>query len=152
MCRTQAGCLTFGCALLTMSLHRHMCIQMVQCPVRLFAPIPTALVHSLDLFISPARSLVLLRTRDGYERINGRKWMAALSMISDRASEPHVSRVAYRWRSWYCVRDHAGWSSACRRWRMLIHGLLVLSRPVWPPVRHRLTRILRRHLMLRWVG
>jgi hypothetical protein len=43
---------------------------MVECAVCLFAAIPAALVHSLDLFISATRALVLLGAWDGYEGID----------------------------------------------------------------------------------
>ena len=55
-----------------MRLHRDVRIQVVKRSVRLFASIPAALVHALDFFISATRSLMLLRTRDGHERVDRR--------------------------------------------------------------------------------
>ena len=53
-----------------MALHGNVGIEMVQGTVRLLATIPAALVHSLNLLITPARPLVLLRTWDGHERVH----------------------------------------------------------------------------------
>ena len=53
-----------------MALHGNVGIEMVQGTVRLLAAIPAALVHSLNLLITPARPLVLLRTWDGHERVH----------------------------------------------------------------------------------
>jgi hypothetical protein len=53
-----------------MALHRHVRVQMVQSTVGLLAAVPTALVHALDLLVSPAGALVLLGTRNGDERVN----------------------------------------------------------------------------------
>lgn len=43
---------------------------MVQRAIRLLAPIPTALVHALDLFIPSSRPLMLLRARNRYEGVH----------------------------------------------------------------------------------
>jgi hypothetical protein len=64
------GKLTLRSALLSVGLHGNMSIKVVQCAVGLFTAIPTALVHSLNLFVSSSRSLMLLRTRNGHERVN----------------------------------------------------------------------------------
>ena len=53
-----------------MALHGDVGVEMVQGTVGLLAAVPTALVHALDLLIPSARSLVLLRARDGYERVH----------------------------------------------------------------------------------
>ncbi len=53
-----------------MRLHGHMRIQMVQCPIGFFASVPTAFVHSLDLFVASPRSLVLLGTGYGYKGVD----------------------------------------------------------------------------------
>ena len=53
-----------------MALHGDVGIEMVQSSVGLLAAVPATLVHALDFFIPPARPLVLLRTRDGHERVH----------------------------------------------------------------------------------
>ena len=70
--------LTFWRSLWTMRLHSDVRIQMVQGAVSLFTTIPSAFVHPLDLFVSPSRTLVLLRARNRDERIYCREWMPAL--------------------------------------------------------------------------
>lgn len=55
-----------------MRLHRYVCVQVVERAIRLLASVPAALVHSLDLFVSPPRSLVLLSAWNGYERVDSR--------------------------------------------------------------------------------
>jgi hypothetical protein len=62
----------FRSALLAMRLHCNVRIQMVQSTVSLLATVPPTFVHALNFFISPAWSLVLLRARNGYKRINCR--------------------------------------------------------------------------------
>lgn len=61
-----------------MRLHCDMRIQMVESAIGFFTAIPSALVHALNFFITPARSLVLLCTRDRDEGINCGKWVTAL--------------------------------------------------------------------------
>ena len=56
--------LTFGGPLLTVSLHRHMGIQVIQRSVSLLTSIPTALIHALNFLIPSSRSLVLLGARN----------------------------------------------------------------------------------------
>lgn len=63
--------LTFWSSLISMRLHRHVCIQVVQRAIGLFASLPATLVHALDLFISTSWSLVLLCAGDGYKGIHG---------------------------------------------------------------------------------
>lgn len=53
-------------------------IQMIQCSIRLLAPLPSTLVHALDLFVSATRALVLLRARNGDERVHLGQWMRVL--------------------------------------------------------------------------
>lgn len=53
-----------------MRLHRNVRVQMVERAVCLFAPIPPALVHSLDFFIATTWALVLLSTRDRDEGVD----------------------------------------------------------------------------------
>lgn len=67
---------TFGHPLRAMRLHSDMGVQMVQCAVGLLAAVPAALVHALDLLIASARSLVLLRTRNGHKAVDlrGRRY------------------------------------------------------------------------------
>ena len=67
--KTNQG-LTFRSALRTVRLHRDMRIEMVERAVGFLATVVSALVHALDLFVPPARSLVLLSTRDRNERIH----------------------------------------------------------------------------------
>lgn len=47
-----------------------MCVQVVERAVCLFAPVPPALVHSLDFFVPTAWPLVLLSTRNGDEGVD----------------------------------------------------------------------------------
>ena len=61
---------TFWGALLPVRLHRDVRVQVVQRAVGLFAPLPAAFVHPLDLFVSSARALVLLGARDGHKRVD----------------------------------------------------------------------------------
>jgi hypothetical protein len=58
---------TFRCSLRTVRLHCDVRVQVVQSTVGLFASVPAALVHALNLLIAAARSLVLLRTWNGYK-------------------------------------------------------------------------------------
>jgi hypothetical protein len=62
--------LTLWRALLSVTLHCDMSIKVVERTIRLFATIPATLVHALDLLVSPARSLVLLSSRNWYKRVN----------------------------------------------------------------------------------
>lgn len=62
--------LTFRRPLLPVRLHRDVRIQMVECPVRLLAALPSTLVHALDFFVAAAGALVLLGTGDRDERVN----------------------------------------------------------------------------------
>jgi hypothetical protein len=57
----------FRCSLRTVRLHCDVRVQVVQSTVGLFASVPAALVHALNLLIAAARSLVLLRTWNGYK-------------------------------------------------------------------------------------
>jgi hypothetical protein len=61
---------TFRSALLTMRLHRDVRVQMIERAIGLLAPVPATLVHALDLFIAPTRSLMLLRAWNRYERVD----------------------------------------------------------------------------------
>ena len=56
-----------------MRLHRYVRIEMIQCPIRLFTSIPSALIHPLDFFISSSWSLMLLSTGDGNEAVHLRR-------------------------------------------------------------------------------
>lgn len=73
---------------------------MIQGTVGLLAAVPAALVHALDLFITSARSLMLLRAWDWNEGIYGGQRMtplgtslAMLTQISTRDVNQH-RRVA----------------------------------------------------------
>ena len=59
--------LTFRRALLAVRLHRNVRVQVVERSVRLFATVPTALVHPLNFLVAPPRPLVLLRTGNWHE-------------------------------------------------------------------------------------
>lgn len=61
-----------------MRLHRDMGIQMIERAICLLTPLPSTLVHALNLFIAPARSLMLLGAGDRDERINLGKRMRIL--------------------------------------------------------------------------
>lgn len=62
-----------------MRLHGHMRIEVVESTICLFATIPSALVHPLNLFIAPSWPLVLLRAWDRYEGVDGGQRVAALA-------------------------------------------------------------------------
>ena len=64
-----------------MRLHGDVGVQVVQCPVGLFATVPAALVHALNFFVSPARSLMLLRTGNWNKRIDSRQRMSTLGEV-----------------------------------------------------------------------
>lgn len=67
----------FWGSLRTVRLHRDVRIQVIEGAIRLFTTLPATLVHALNLFIAPTRSLVLLRTWNWNEGVHRRKWMAA---------------------------------------------------------------------------
>ena len=56
----------------------------------------------------------------------------------------------YRWRAWDRMRDHSRRRAACCRRRLILHLRRVVTCPVWPPILHGMTRILR-HLLLWWI-
>lgn len=64
------GRLTFRSALLAVGLHSNMRIEMVQSAVCLFAAIPAALVHALNLLVAASGTLVLLGTGNRDERVD----------------------------------------------------------------------------------
>lgn len=68
-----------------MRLHCDVRVQMVKCAIGLFASVPTTFVHALNFFISSTRSFVLLRTRNGNERVHSRERMSALYASSVKA-------------------------------------------------------------------
>lgn len=43
---------------------------MIEGTISLFAAVPAALIHPLDFFVASSRSLVLLRSRNWYKRVN----------------------------------------------------------------------------------
>lgn len=70
---------TFGCSLIAMRLHGDMRIKMVQCTICLFTTIPSTFVHTLNFFVTTTRTLVLLSTGNGNERVyleETREWLA----------------------------------------------------------------------------
>lgn len=58
---------TFWCSLLAVRLHCDVRVEMVQGAIGFFAAVPSTLIHTLNLFVTPARSLVLLRAWNGYK-------------------------------------------------------------------------------------
>ena len=60
---------TFWSSLGTMRLHRHVCVQMVQCTISLFTPIPSTFVHTLNFFVTATWTLMLLGTGNRDERV-----------------------------------------------------------------------------------
>lgn len=62
--------LTFWGALLTVRLHSNMGVQVVQSTICLLTSIPSALVHTLNLLITTAGTLMLLGTWDRNERVD----------------------------------------------------------------------------------
>ena len=58
---------TFWCSLLAVRLHCDVRVEMVQGAIGFFAAVPSTLIHTLNFFVTPARSLVLLRAWDGYK-------------------------------------------------------------------------------------
>jgi hypothetical protein len=65
---------TVWSSLLTVRLHSNMSVQVVQSTVSFLATVPAALVHALNIYVSPPRSLVL-RARIG---VNWRQRMSTL--------------------------------------------------------------------------
>ena len=61
-----------------MRLHCDVRVQVVERAIRLFAAVPTALVHALDFFVASSRSLVLLRAWNRDKRVNRRQRVTAL--------------------------------------------------------------------------
>ena len=61
-----------------MRLHSDMGIQMIERAICLLTSLPSTLVHTLNLFIAPARSLMLLGAGNRDKRINLRKRMRIL--------------------------------------------------------------------------
>jgi len=57
----------FWCSLLAVRLHCDVRVEMVQGAIGFFAAVPSTLIHTLNLFVTPARSLVLLRAWNGYK-------------------------------------------------------------------------------------
>lgn len=75
---------TFGSSLLSMRLHGDVGIEMVQSAVGLFATVPATLVHALNLLVSSSRTLMLLRSGDGHERVN--LWKIKFALANARCS------------------------------------------------------------------
>lgn len=66
-----------------MRLHRNMGIQVVECTIGFLATIPSALVHALNFFIATARTLMLLRTRNGDKGVDLRQRRIESQRVSD---------------------------------------------------------------------
>lgn len=62
--------LAFWGAFGAVRLHGYVRIQMVQRAIRLFAALPSTLIHPLDFFIATTGPLVLLRAWDRHEGIH----------------------------------------------------------------------------------
>lgn len=62
--------LTLRSALRAVSLHSHVCVEVVQSAIGLLTALPSTLVHALDLLVATARTLVLLGTRDRDEGVD----------------------------------------------------------------------------------
>src|SRR5262249_37923915 len=92
--------LTLWSAFCPMRLHCDVSVQMVEGAICLFAAIPAAFVHALNLFISSSRSLVLLRARDWNERVDGRQRMTTLVALV-RISLLKQRKAAHRGRALY---------------------------------------------------
>lgn len=61
---------TFRCSLISMRLHRDMCVEMVESPIRFLAALPSAFVHALNFFITSPRAFMLLRAGYRNEGVN----------------------------------------------------------------------------------
>lgn len=97
----------FWSTLLTMALHRHVSVEMIQRAICLLATIPTALVHALNFFIAPSGSLMLLRSGNWDERVD----LIWTLLRCARGRAIHVS-----WGQWRCA-------------------VTTIARPVWPCLR-----------------
>lgn len=146
---------TFRRTLLAVRLHGDMGVQVVQSTICLFATIPSTLVHTLDLFVSTARTLMLLSTGNRDEGVDLRERM--LLTISGSIKVVNVCNFlkirvrdfstnlldlnAYlRWRSWRSSVTHPYVS------RPLILG----SSIVWKSPNTRLMHIRWMHMWQRW--
>lgn len=85
-----------------MRLHRHVCVQMVQCTISLFTPIPSTFVHTLNFFVTATWALMLLGTGNWDERVYLFKInQLHLSLLLEewkghmsRPNEHYLSRIA----------------------------------------------------------
>jgi hypothetical protein len=102
---------------LAVRLHSYVGVKVVQCAIGLFATVPAALVHALNLFISSTGTLVLLGPRDGDEGVDltrtGSSWGCRGGCLgsTDRVSAVHgvlSSSIASPVRSRLCVHGAAG--------------------------------------------
>lgn len=73
---------------MTVRLHRNMGVEVVQCAISLLAAIPTTLVHALDFFITSARALVLLGTRNRDKGVDLRQMMLSAISNSSESGKP----------------------------------------------------------------
>lgn len=81
---------TFGSSLLAVRLHGDVGVEMVQSAIGLFATIPAALVHALNLLVPSSGTLVLLRAGNGHKGVNLLKFKFGLA--NARRSFPKHSR------------------------------------------------------------
>lgn len=115
------------------SLHGHVSIEMVKRSIRLLTPIPSTLVHALNLLIPSTRSLILGRTGDRDKRVNLRK-----RVIGRRVARALAVRLLRRngtrggnhvWRTSHSGR---GWGVAVRTSTHLVRSGSVRG-PIMPP-------------------
>jgi hypothetical protein len=93
---------------------------MVKSAVGFFATVPATLVHALDFFIAPARSLVLLRTWNWNkrvyrgERVSSLRVVLAEILMGTRAKMNNnitvVGGIAHAMRrTWELQKTYCGW-------------------------------------------
>lgn len=119
------GKLTFWCSLASVRLHSHMRVQMIKCAIRLLAPLPTALVHALDLLEPSARPFMLRGARYWDKRINSVDRVVLRRHVSYEMCDRTRVRT-YR----HAIRSHhAGSTTLCGDWHLAIHLLSILVCP-----------------------
>jgi len=94
----------------------------VQSTICLLAAIPATFVHALDFLVAPPGTLVLLRARDGDERVNGGERVAALITrqsgvsIDVRVYKNASNASTYWWGTGDVMRNHCRRSASRSRW------------------------------------
>jgi len=69
-------------------------IEMVQSPVRFFAPLPATLIHTLNLFVATTGAFVLLCAWNRDKRVDLGEWVRILLDLSTLEDEEELC-VAY---------------------------------------------------------